>query len=158
MVATGTRLGPYEVLAPLGAGGMGEVYRARDSRLGRDVAFKILPEAVARDPERVARFDREARSLAALSHPALLALHDVGREGDVAYAVTELLEGETLPERVTRERLPWRKAVEIASSGRTSTPARSTTSSTSRRRWRGRSSPRSSCGRRSTLDSFDLTN
>jgi len=114
MLAAGTRLGPYEVLAPLGAGGMGEVYRARDSRLGRDVALKVLPEAVARDPERVARFEREAKALAALSHPNLLALHDVGREGEVAYAVTELLEGETLRQRITRERLPWRKAVEIA--------------------------------------------
>ncbi len=114
MVAAGTRLGPYEVLAPLGAGGMGEVYRARDSRLDRDVALKVLPENVARDPERIARFEREAKALAALSHPSLLALHDVGREGDVAYAVTELLEGETLRERITRERLAWRKAVEIA--------------------------------------------
>ena len=116
MVAAGTRLGPYEVKAPLGAGGMGEVYRARDTRLGRDVAVKILPETVARDPDRVLRFEREARALAALSHPCLLALHEVGREGDVAYAVTELLEGETLRQRIARERLPWRKAVEIASS------------------------------------------
>jgi serine/threonine protein kinase/tetratricopeptide (TPR) repeat protein len=95
---------------------MGEVYRARDSRLGRDVALKVLPQAVARDPDRVARFEREARALAALSHPSLLAIHDVGREGDVAYAVTELLEGETLRQRIARERLPWRKAVEIAAS------------------------------------------
>jgi serine/threonine protein kinase/tetratricopeptide (TPR) repeat protein len=116
MVAVGTRLGPYEILAPLGAGGMGEVYRARDARLARDVAVKILPEAVARDPERIARFEREAQALAALSHPCLLAIHDVGREGEIAYAVTELLEGETLRERLTRETLPWRKAVEIASS------------------------------------------
>jgi len=114
MLAAGTRLGPYEILAPLGAGGMGEVYRARDSRLDRDVALKLLPEAVARDPERVARFEREAKALAVLSHPNLLAIHDVGREGGIAFAVTELLEGETLRERIARERLPWSKAVEIA--------------------------------------------
>ena len=77
-LSVGTQLGPYEILVPLGAGGMDEVYRARDARLGRDVAIKILPEDVAKDPERVARFEQEARTLAALSHPNILAVHDVG--------------------------------------------------------------------------------
>src|SRR5512140_2880288 len=101
MPATGTRLGPYEILGPLGSGGMGEVYRARDARLGREVAIKVLPEAFARDPDRLARFEREARAIAALSHPGLLAIHDFGTTPDgVAYSVTELLEGETLRARL----------------------------------------------------------
>ena len=79
-LSPGSRLGRYEILDPLGAGGMGEVYRARDTRLDRDVAIKILPESVARDPERLARFDREAKAVAALSHPNILALHDAGTE------------------------------------------------------------------------------
>ena len=93
---------------------MGEVYRARDSRLGREVAVKVLPESVARDPARLSRFEREAQALAALSHPNILSVFDTGRHDDVTYVVTELLEGETLRERIARERLPWRKAVEIA--------------------------------------------
>ena len=109
----GSRLGPYEIVAPLGAGGMGEVYRARDLRLGREVAIKVLPAEVASDPERLARFEREARALAALTHPNILAIHEFDREGDVAFIVTELLEGETLRNRLSREHLPWRKAVEI---------------------------------------------
>ena len=109
----GARLGPYEIVALLGAGGMGEVYRARDTRLGREVAIKVLPAEFAADPDRVARLEREARALAALSHPAILGIFDFGREGDVTYAVTELLEGETLRDRLRRERLPVRKAVEI---------------------------------------------
>ncbi|HYN43939.1 MAG TPA: protein kinase [Thermoanaerobaculia bacterium] len=114
MLERSARLGPYEVLGRIGAGGMGEVYRARDSRLGREVAIKILPEGVARDADRIARFEREARALAALSHPNVLAIHDFGREGDLAYAVTELLEGETLRERLQRDRPTWRRAAEIA--------------------------------------------
>jgi serine/threonine protein kinase/tetratricopeptide (TPR) repeat protein len=110
----GTRLGPYRIAEPLGAGGMGEVYRARDERLGRDVAIKVLPRAVADDPEHMARFEREARALAALSHPNILGIYDFGTEGGVTYAVTELLEGETLRYRLERERLPWRKSVETA--------------------------------------------
>ncbi len=110
----GSRLGPYEIVATLGAGGMGEVYRAHDDRLGRDVAIKVLPEAVARDPDRLARFEREARALAHLSHPAVLSIFDFGKEGESTYAVTELLEGETLRERLGREKLPWKRAVEIA--------------------------------------------
>jgi serine/threonine protein kinase/tetratricopeptide (TPR) repeat protein len=110
----GTRLGPYRIVEQLGAGGMGEVYRSRDERLGRDVAVKVLPAAVADDPERLARFEREAKALAALSHPNILAIFDFGKEAGITYAVTELLEGETLRQRVTRERMTWRKAIEVA--------------------------------------------
>lgn len=97
----GTRLGPYEILAPLGAGGMAEVYRARDPRLGRDVAVKVLPAAAVADANRLARFAQEARTVASLSHPNLLAIFDVGT-GDTPYLVTELLEGETLRQRLER--------------------------------------------------------
>src|SRR5512141_2374983 len=97
----GTRFGPYEVLSAAGAGGMGEVYRARDTRLGREVAVKVLPEAFARDPERRGRFEREAKAVAALSHPNVLALYDFGTTAEgTAYTVTELLEGETLRARL----------------------------------------------------------
>ena len=99
-LAAGQRLGPYEIVAPLGAGGMGEVYRARDTRLGRDVAVKVLPAHLAGDQSAVARFQREARAVAALSHPNILALFDVGTADGVAYAVTELLEGQTLRDRL----------------------------------------------------------
>jgi len=114
MTAAGTRLGPYEILAPIGAGGMGEVYLARDARLDRQVAIKLLPRSFAADPDRRARFEREARAVAALSHPNILAIFDIGQEGDTVYAVTELLEGETLRERVNAGPLPARKAIEIA--------------------------------------------
>jgi len=125
----GSRLGPYEILGPLGAGGMGEVYRARDPRLSREVAIKVLPANVASDPDRRTRFEREARAVAALSHPNILAIFDVGTaapstgSGQSAssgpghstfYAVTELLEGETLRDRVNRGALPVRHAVDIA--------------------------------------------
>lgn len=109
----GTRLGPYEIVAPIGAGGMDEVYRARDSRLGRDVAIKVLPSHLAKDPQALARFDREARAVAALSHANILVLYDVGSQDDIAYTVTELLDGETLRERLSRGALPWRKAAEM---------------------------------------------
>jgi Tol biopolymer transport system component len=111
-LSAGSRLGPYEILSPLGAGGMGEVYRARDTRLNRDVAIKVLPERVAADPDALARFEREAKAVASLSHPNILALHDFGRDGAVAYAVTELLEGETLRETLSSGPLPPRRAVE----------------------------------------------
>jgi Tol biopolymer transport system component len=111
-LAPGTRLGPYEILASLGAGGMGEVYRARDTRLDREVAIKVLPEDVAKSPDRRARFEREAKAVAALSHAGILALHDVSLEGDPAFVVTELLEGETLRERLAGGPLPVRKAVD----------------------------------------------
>src|SRR5688572_27719341 len=109
----GTRLGPYEVIAPIGAGGMGEVYRARDTRLDRDVALKILPESFALDPDRRARFEREAKAVAALSHPNILAIFDVGDASGRFYAATELLEGQTLRERLSTGALPSRKAIEF---------------------------------------------
>jgi serine/threonine protein kinase len=110
--APGTRLGPYEIVSLLGAGGMGEVYRARDTRLGRDVAIKLLAPALAADTNAVARFEREARAVAALSHPNILALHDVGRENSTAYVVTELLDGSSLRERLAQGGLSLRKVVE----------------------------------------------
>ncbi len=97
---TGSQLGPYEILSPLGAGGMGEVYRAKDSRLKREVAVKVLPASTATDADALSRFQREAEAVAALSHPNILAIHDVGHSGDLAYLVTELLEGETLRTRL----------------------------------------------------------
>src|ERR1700688_5029174 len=106
----GTRLGPYEVLGPLGSGGMGEVYLAKDSRLRREVAVKVLPERLAQDPQALARFEREARAVAALSHPNILAIHDFGKDGEITYAVMELLEGETLRARLAKAPLPWREA------------------------------------------------
>jgi len=112
----GQSLGPYQVLALLGTGGMGEVYRARDTRLDREVAIKVLPLHLAQDPEALARFKREAKVVAALSHPNILAIHDFGdfeTEQGPSYAVMELLEGETLRSRLSRSALPWRKAVEI---------------------------------------------
>jgi serine/threonine protein kinase len=102
----GTRLGPYDIVAPLGAGGMGEVYRARDTRLGREVAIKVLPEAFAADPALRARFDREAKTISSLNHPNICTLYDVGREGDTDYLVLELVEGETLAARISRGALP----------------------------------------------------
>jgi WD40 repeat protein len=110
----GSRLGPYVIVAPLGAGGMGEVFRARDTRLQREVALKVLPESVVGDPLRLARFEREAQALAALAHPNVLGIHDFGTDQQVAYAVTELLEGETLRDRLADGPLTARKAVEIA--------------------------------------------
>ncbi|MFI5179973.1 MAG: protein kinase [Thermoanaerobaculia bacterium] len=110
----GARLGPYEVLGSLGAGGMGEVYRARDTRLDRTVAVKVLPEELAKSPEALARFEREAKAVAALNHPNILALFDVGRTDGVAYAVMELLEGESLRSRLARGAFPPRKAIELA--------------------------------------------
>ncbi len=110
----GQRLGPYEILSPLGTGGMGEVYRARDSRLDRDVAVKVLPEHLARDPQSLSRFARETKAVAALSHPNILSIFDIGAEGEIHFAVTELLEGETLRGAIKEGPLSWRKAVEIA--------------------------------------------
>ena len=107
MLAALTRLGPYQVIAPLGTGGMGEVYRARDTRLGREVAIKVLPEAIAHDADRRARFEREARAVAALTHPNILSIYDYGSEGAVTYAVMELLEGETLRDRLKKGPLPF---------------------------------------------------
>ena len=118
-LTSGSHLGPYEIQSSIGAGGMGEVYKARDTRLHRDVAIKVLPEAFAAEPDRRERFQREAQAVAALSHPNILAIFDFGVEGHVAYAVTELLTGETLRERLSstapgQPALPTRKAIDIA--------------------------------------------
>src|SRR5258705_6756795 len=102
----GTRLGPYEIIAPIGAGGMGEVYRARDSRLGRDVAIKILPESFARDGDRLHRFEQEARAVAALSHPNILAVFDIGQHNGSPFLVSEPLQGETLRAALDHGTLP----------------------------------------------------
>jgi len=112
---SGSHLGPFEILAPLGAGGMGEVYRARDPQLGREVAIKVLPDLLARDPEALARFQVEARALAALSHPNILGIHDFDTDHGVSFAVMELLEGETLRDKLKDGApLPLRKAVEYS--------------------------------------------
>src|SRR5208282_1819991 len=111
---SGTRLGPYEVVAPLGAGGMGEVYRARDSRLGRDVALKVLPESFARDVDRLRRFEQEARAVAALNHPNILAIHDIGEQGGTPFIVSELLEGTSLRVELDHGPVPSRKAADYA--------------------------------------------
>ena len=110
----GTRLGPYEILSALGAGGMGEVYRARDPRLGREVAIKVLPSGSALDSERLRRFEQEARATAALNHPNILAVFDIGSQDNAPYIVSELLEGETLRARLNNGSLPMRKAVDYA--------------------------------------------
>ncbi len=112
MLPAGTRLSSYEVVSLIGAGGMGEVYRARDTKLNRDVAIKILPELFAVDPDRLARFEREARAVAALSHPNILAIHDYGRDGATAYAVMELLDGASLRDRLAAGSFPPRRVVE----------------------------------------------
>jgi serine/threonine protein kinase len=109
----GRRLDHYQVLALIGVGGMGEVYRARDLRLDREVAVKVLPDHLARDPEALARFEREAQAVAALSHPNILAIHGFGVEGDLRYAVMELLEGENLRDRLSRSVLSWQETVKI---------------------------------------------
>ena len=114
-VRPGIRVGPYEIVAQIGAGGMGEVYRARDPRLGRDVAIKVLPAEFASDPERLRRFELEAKAVAALDHPNILALYDVGTQDGAPYLVTQLLEGESLRERLSAGALPVRRAVEVAS-------------------------------------------
>ena len=121
-LTAGDRLGPYEVVAPLAAGGMGEVYRARDTRLGREVAIKILLSGVTVDPDRLARFEHEARAAAALNHPNILVLHDIGTYTPAGrstsetspYLVIELLEGATLRDRLSGGALSVRKAVEYA--------------------------------------------
>jgi serine/threonine protein kinase len=96
MIAAGARMGVYELIAPLGTGGMGEVYRARDTRLGREVALKVLPPDLATNPSALARFEQEARHVAALNHPNIVAVFDVGTQDRIAYIVTELVDGATL--------------------------------------------------------------
>ncbi len=110
----GTILGQYEIRSPLGAGGMGEVYRAHDQRLDREVAIKVLPESLTSDPDRLHRFEQEARAAAALNHPNILAVYQMATEGNISYMVTELLDGETLRERLRRGPVPIRKAIDYA--------------------------------------------
>src|SRR6185369_9353020 len=112
-LAPGNRLGAYEIVGLIGAGGMGEVYRARDSRLERQVAVKVLPEHLSQCPQALSRFVRETKAVAALSHPNLLAIFDTGVEGGISYAVTELLEGESLRARLQRGPIPWRNSADI---------------------------------------------
>src|SRR5271170_4825609 len=111
-LAAGTILGQCEIRSPLGAGGMGEVYRAHDTRLNREVAIKVLPESVSSDPERLRRFEQEARAAAALNHPNILAVYQMATHEGVSYMVTELLEGETLRERLRRGAIPLRNAID----------------------------------------------
>ena len=113
-IASGTRLGPYEIVAPLGAGGMGEVYRARDTRLAREVAIKVLPESLASDSERLKRFEKEAKSASALNHPNIVTIHDIGSEGGVSYIAMELVDGTTLRELLASGPLPIKKLFQIA--------------------------------------------
>ena len=113
-LAAGTRLGPYEILAPLGAGGMGEVYRARDTKLGRQVAIKTLPPEVAGDAERLARFQREAHLLASLNHPHIAAIYGLEEAHGKPFLVLELVEGDDLKERLRRGAIPVAEAIEIA--------------------------------------------
>src|SRR5215212_7794925 len=113
MIQPGTRVGPYEVIGLLGEGGMGQVYRGRDPRLGRNIAIKVLTQDSAQDGDAIARFEREARAVAALSHPNILAIHDFGDFEGTFFVVTELLEGKTLRQRIEESPLTWRKAVEV---------------------------------------------
>jgi|ERR1039458_1950570 serine/threonine protein kinase len=113
-VAPGTKLGPYEVVEMLGAGGMGEVYRARDSRLKRDVALKVLPPDFASDPQRMARFEREAQLLASLNHQNIASIYGLEESADVRAFVMELVEGPTLAERIARGSLPLGEALAVA--------------------------------------------
>src|SRR5690349_446164 len=114
-LAPGTRLGPYEIEALIGSGGMGRVYRARDPRLGRHVAIKTLPPSAVADQDLARRFETEARTVGSLDHPNLLVVYDVGRVEDVSFLVSELLDGETLRERLRRQgALPERVATELA--------------------------------------------
>ena len=115
MLSSGTRLGTYDITSHIGSGGMGEVYQAHDRKLGRDVAIKVLPEQFARDPERLARFQREAKMLASLNHPNIAAIYGLEQSGDTHYLVMELVSGETLRERVAGGRpVPVEEALTIA--------------------------------------------
>jgi serine/threonine protein kinase len=113
-LTAGTKLGSYEIVAPLGAGGMGEVYRAKDSKLKREVAIKVWPDAFASDPDRIARFRREAEALASLNHPHIAAIHDLVELGESHFLILELVEGETLADRIARGPIPLEEAVAIA--------------------------------------------
>src|SRR5882757_2862478 len=114
-LAPGTKLGPYEITAALGAGGMGEVYRARDMRLARDVAIKILPEEFSRDLKRRARFETEAKAASAQQHPGILVVYDIGEQDGMLYMVTELIDGRTLRESIEPGPLSVRKVIDLGS-------------------------------------------
>src|SRR5262249_42236034 len=113
-LSRGTQIGSCEILDRIGAGGMGEVYRGRDTRLGRDVAVKTLPDAFTHDTDRLARFEREAQALAALNHPNLAIIHELKEAGGSKYLILELVEGETLAERIARGPVPIDEAIRIA--------------------------------------------
>src|SRR6266571_4393986 len=113
-LTSGTRLGPYEIVSPLGAGGMGEVYRARDPRLERDVAIKVLPANLSSDPSLRQRLEREAKAISKLSHPHICTLHDIGHQGGVDFLVMELVEGETLEHRLANGPLPPGQTMRLA--------------------------------------------
>jgi len=113
-IGPGTRVGPYEITAAIGAGGMGEVYRARDTRLGRDVAIKVLPESFASDPDRRARFEREAQLLASLNHPNIAIIHGLEESAGVRALVMELVEGPTLADRIAEGPIPLEEALPLA--------------------------------------------
>ena len=110
----GTTLGPYEILSPIGAGGMGEVYRARDTRLDRTVAIKVLPEHVASDPDLKQRFEREAKTISSLNHPHICTLYDIGSQDGIDFLVMEYLEGDTLAQRLEKGALPLDQALRVA--------------------------------------------
>src|ERR1700687_5975857 len=113
-LTTGTKLGPYEIVAPIGAGGMGEVYRARDTRLERDVAIKVLPANLSSDASSRQRLEREAKAVSRLSHPHICTLHDIGHQDGVDFLVMELVEGETLERRLTKGPLPPEQTIRFA--------------------------------------------
>ncbi len=113
-ISAGSRLGGFEVLGPLGAGGMGEVYQARDTRLGREVALKVLPEALSSDRERLSRFEQEARAASALNHPNIVTIHEIGREGEVTFVAMELVDGKTLRELSVAGPVPVKKVLNVA--------------------------------------------
>ena len=114
LLTPGSRLGTYEIVGPLGAGGMGEVYRARDLRLGRDIALKVLPETLARDADHLARLEREARTVAGLNHPNIVTLHSVEDEDGVRFLTMELIEGQSLADLVMPGGLPLDRVLEVA--------------------------------------------
>ncbi len=114
-LSAGEKLGPYEILSPLGKGGMGEVYKARDTRLDRTVAIKVLPEHIAQREDLRQRFEREARAVASLNHPHICVLHDIGNQNGIGYMVMEFMEGETLAARISRGAIPLEQALKFAS-------------------------------------------
>jgi len=112
-LSPGTTLGPYEILSPIGAGGMGEVYKARDTRLDRTVAIKVLPEHVASDPDLKQRFEREAKTISSLNHPHICTLYDIGSQDGIDFLVMEYLEGDTLAQRLAKGALPLDQVLQV---------------------------------------------